>query len=86
MATRGYPTYSVEILEQGGSRNTVGKAPESLVLTLYWVKLPQPIKEWWYSDRLKRDVSLSAIPPSPAQRLVVRSTSSGAAAETNTDG
>lgn len=41
MATRNSPSYSVEIIGQGTS------AP--IVVTLYWIKLPQPLKEWWHS-------------------------------------
>jgi hypothetical protein len=44
MATQNSPSYVVEVMEQGQS----GKL---LVMTLYSVKLPQPIKEWWYSKK-----------------------------------
>lgn len=44
MATRHSPSYSVEIVGQEA-------APQSHVVTLYWVKLPQPLKEWWYSTK-----------------------------------
>lgn len=44
IATRTSPSYSVEIIGQG-------HAGESVVMTLYWVKLPQPLKEWWHSSK-----------------------------------
>jgi hypothetical protein len=47
LATRGCPSYSVEIL---GSHEK-NQYHEPLVLTLYWVKLPQPLKEWWHSSK-----------------------------------
>jgi hypothetical protein len=43
LATKGHPTYSVEILGQGLS--------DPLVITLYSVTLPPALKEWWYLDR-----------------------------------
>ena len=43
LATRNSPSYSVEIIGQA--------MPEPLVITLYWVKLPQPLKEWWVSSK-----------------------------------
>ncbi len=43
MATRNSPSYSVEILGQGTT--------QPIVITLYWIKLPQPLKDWWYSKR-----------------------------------
>ncbi|KAM3097988.1 hypothetical protein ACKFKG_06935 [Phormidesmis sp. 146-35] len=42
LATRNSPSYSVEI---------VGQSSDSLVMTLYPVKLPQPLKEWWVSSK-----------------------------------
>lgn len=39
MAAKQSPSYVVEIVGQS----------QPLVLTLYWVKLPPAIKEWWYS-------------------------------------
>ncbi|MBW4540518.1 MAG: hypothetical protein KME43_15430 [Myxacorys chilensis ATA2-1-KO14] len=44
IATRSSPSYSVEIVGQG-------QAGASVVMTLYWVKLPQPLKEWWHSSK-----------------------------------
>lgn len=41
MAARNAPSYTVEIVGQGET--------DFLILTLYWVKLPQPIRDWWYS-------------------------------------
>ncbi|NJL38047.1 MAG: hypothetical protein HC899_15890 [Leptolyngbyaceae cyanobacterium SM1_4_3] len=46
LATQNSPSYSVEILGQ----EYFG---EPIVLTLYPVKLPQPVKEWWHSRRMK---------------------------------
>ncbi len=93
MATRRSPTYSVEILAQGGDRTldapTVG---EPQILTLYWVKLPQPLNEWWYSDRVRQPQSLAAQPPvAPgAPRsvtvLATRSITSGGAEAKITEG
>ena len=50
LATKGHPTYSVEILEQERvHRRVTGAVAEPMVLTLYWLTLPKPIEEWWYS-------------------------------------
>ncbi|UBF24446.1 hypothetical protein K9N68_22485 [Kovacikia minuta CCNUW1] len=46
LATRNHPSYSVEILGQGTT--------EPIVITLYSVNLPQPVRDWWHSDRLKQ--------------------------------
>lgn len=43
LATRNSPSYSVEIVGQA--------MPEPLVMTLYSIKLPQPLKEWWVSSK-----------------------------------
>lgn len=97
MATRSHPTYSVEIVGQGQNRNLAESCSETLLLTLYWVKLPQPMNEWWYSDKLRRTESLSSEPPqlSPLQQsagvvsiteVTTRSTIAGGAEETKTDG
>ncbi|MCY7322134.1 MAG: hypothetical protein LH660_10145 [Phormidesmis sp. CAN_BIN36] len=43
LATRNSPSYSVEIIGQARQ--------EPLVITLYSVKLPQPLKEWWVSSK-----------------------------------
>jgi len=48
LATQNSPSYSIEILGQECSG-------EPIVLTLYAVKLPQPVKEWWYSTKPLRD-------------------------------
>jgi hypothetical protein len=50
MATRNSPSYSVEIIGQG--------ATQPIVITLYWVKLPQPLKEWWHSKRPTNDATV----------------------------
>jgi hypothetical protein len=60
LATRGHPTYSVEILGQGRSPS-ISTPPH--VLTLYWVTLPHPLKEWWYADKLKSPQQVSAQAP-----------------------
>jgi hypothetical protein len=65
MATRGHPTYSVEILEQGGDRHFSTRETDLLLLTLYWIKMPQPLDEWWYADRLRHRETLSIAPPVP---------------------
>jgi hypothetical protein len=49
MASKSSPSYSVEILGQHRSEG-------HFVLTLYWVKLPQPVREWWYSRNLSEAV------------------------------
>jgi hypothetical protein len=36
----------VEILGQG--------TLEPIVITLYSVNLPQPVRDWWHSDRLRQ--------------------------------
>jgi hypothetical protein len=87
MATRGHPTYSVEILEQGGDRRFASQeSPEPLFLTLYWIKLPQPLNEWWYSDRVKHQELLSSEPPLPVTEFVTSRTNSGGAEDSKTDG
>ncbi len=63
MATRGHPTYSVEILDPGPVRRDRPPLAEPQFLTLYWVKLSQPMNEWWYSDRIKSNGELSPVPP-----------------------
>ncbi|MDX2241158.1 MAG: hypothetical protein NW224_10785 [Leptolyngbyaceae cyanobacterium bins.302] len=87
MATRGRPTYSVEILEQGGDRRfTTQKSTEPLLLTLYWIKMPQPMNEWWYSDRVRHREALPIAPPLPIQELATPLTNSGFAEDKMTDG
>lgn len=51
LATKGHPTYSVEILGQGSL--------DPIVVTLYSVKLPHTVKEWWHSDKLVRSMVLT---------------------------
>jgi hypothetical protein len=48
LAVRQAPSYAIEILGQEPSRSP-------LMLTLYWVKLAPPMREWWYSKRLPAD-------------------------------
>ena len=43
LATRNSPSYSVEIIGQA--------TQDPLVITLYSVKLPLPLKEWWISSK-----------------------------------
>jgi hypothetical protein len=44
LATKNSPSYCVEVVgqEYGG---------RTFVVTLYAVKLPQPVREWWYSKK-----------------------------------
>jgi hypothetical protein len=44
LATKNSPSYCVEVVgqEYGG---------RTFVVTLYSVKLPQPVREWWYSKK-----------------------------------
>ncbi|NJN56053.1 MAG: hypothetical protein HC879_00395 [Leptolyngbyaceae cyanobacterium SL_5_9] len=46
LATQNSPSYAVEIVGQEYSG-------EPIVLTLYAVKLPQSIREWWHSKRMR---------------------------------
>ncbi|NJO41559.1 MAG: hypothetical protein HC769_19135 [Cyanobacteria bacterium CRU_2_1] len=50
MATQNSPSYSVEVLGQDYSGRT-------FVVTLYSVKLPQPIREWWYSKKPREAIA-----------------------------
>ncbi|MBW4528015.1 MAG: hypothetical protein KME18_23015 [Phormidium tanganyikae FI6-MK23] len=43
LATRNSPSYNVEIVGR--------EAPDLIILTLYWIKLPQPLKAWWHSTK-----------------------------------
>ncbi|MGA7932971.1 MAG: hypothetical protein WCA35_05280 [Kovacikia sp.] len=54
LATRNHPSYCVEILGQ--------VTPEPIVITLYSVSLPPPVRDWWHSDRLKQ-------PPAPLTEI-----------------
>ncbi len=45
LATKNSPSYAVEVVGQE-------YAGRILIITLYSVKLPQPIREWWYSKKL----------------------------------
>lgn len=44
LATRHSPSYSVEVVGQEYSGRT-------FVVTLYAVKLPQPIRDWWFAKK-----------------------------------
>jgi len=47
IATKHAPSYCVEILGLESSE-------QAFVTTLYWVKLPLPVKEWWYSGKFQQ--------------------------------
>lgn len=53
LATRNSPSYAVEVLGQEYSGRL-------LIITLYAVKLSQPLKQWWYAK--KADIA-STDPP-----------------------
>lgn len=46
IATKTAPSYCVEIVGPETAR-------QQLVVTLYWMKLPKPIQEWWHSKKHK---------------------------------
>ena len=52
MGTKNSPSYAVEIIGQARS--------QPLVITLYYIKLPILIREWWYSTNLS---SQAVAPP-----------------------
>ena len=52
MATRKFPSYSVEILGQSGS--------EPFVITLYTTRLSSAEQNWWYTKRLHSPASALA--------------------------
>ncbi|HEY9640552.1 MAG TPA: hypothetical protein V6C57_08710 [Coleofasciculaceae cyanobacterium] len=54
IATKGSPSYCVEVLGQESSGRT-------FVVTLYAVKLPQPLKEWWHTKHPQEATSLPPI-------------------------
>jgi hypothetical protein len=64
LATRNSPSYSVEI---------VGQAPSSepIVLTLYSVKLPQPLKEWWFSLKPSTSAMTDLMSPESAEEIKI---------------
>jgi hypothetical protein len=47
MSTRNYPSYAVQILNQG--------IAETFVFTLYTAKLSATEREWWYSKKPDRE-------------------------------
>lgn len=53
LSTRNHPSYCVEILGQG--------TMEPVVITLYSVKLPKPVRDWWHSDKLKHIPELAQV-------------------------
>ena len=67
LATERAPSYSVEILGPEAAR-------QPFVLTLYCVKLPQSVREWWYSRRpqkaLKQLDRSAQIYPQPKECLL----------------
>ncbi|HEY9615252.1 MAG TPA: hypothetical protein V6C64_00320 [Microcoleaceae cyanobacterium] len=79
LATRNFPSYSVEIVGQKPL------AAEPLVITLYWLKLPPLIKDWWYADKSQRSRPLSPQPPLITS-LATHATSSGGAEDSRTEG
>lgn len=42
LATKRFPSYMVEILDHEYSR-------EPFVITLYWIKFPPEVQNWWYT-------------------------------------
>ena len=46
ISTKQAPSYCVEILGLEASE-------QAFVTTFYWVKLPQSVKEWWYSGKFQ---------------------------------
>jgi hypothetical protein len=52
MGTKRYPSYSVEILGQGGETTTI--------ITLYAAKLSPAVRDWWHAD--KKGTALVAQP------------------------
>lgn len=56
MAAKSCPSYVVEILGKEA-------AQELIVLTLYWEKLPKPLKEWWYSVKPQTEAIAPPTPP-----------------------
>ncbi|MFM7427087.1 MAG: hypothetical protein ACKO7W_19160 [Elainella sp.] len=69
LATKQSPSYSVEVVGQEYAGRT-------FVVTLYAVKLPQSLREWWHSKKPQPE-----LPPSDAARDVARD----AAASSETD-
>lgn len=63
LATRNSPSYAVEVVGQEYSGRT-------FVVTLYSVKLPQPVREWWYTQ--KRQTQSSQTQPAIAPSFVNR--------------
>jgi hypothetical protein len=53
MATRNYPSYAVQILNQG--------IAETFVFTLYTAKLSATEREWWYSKKPARELTSAQI-------------------------
>jgi hypothetical protein len=57
IATKNSPSYCVEVLGQESSGKT-------FVVTLYAVKLAQPLKEWWHTQHLQEATNLPPLPVS----------------------
>lgn len=53
LATKKHPSYSVEIIGHGSL--------EPIVITLYSVTLPQPVRDWWHSDKLKSPPAIERV-------------------------
>lgn len=47
IATKYTPSYYVELVGQESSS-------QPFVTTLYWVKLPKSVQEWWYSQKVQQ--------------------------------
>ncbi|MBF2087994.1 MAG: hypothetical protein IGR80_08100 [Synechococcales cyanobacterium K44_A2020_017] len=58
IGAKNCPSYSVEILGKEASQ-------EPIILTCYWVRLPKPLKEWWYSIKPQSDAIAPPLSPDP---------------------
>ena len=47
LATKRFPSYMVEIIDHEYSR-------EPFILTLYWLKFPPDVQDWWYTRYVPR--------------------------------
>lgn len=63
LATRNSPSYSVEILGR--------EAHEPIVVTLYWLKLPQPLKEWWHSSKPSTPLTIDSMQARSAEDIKI---------------
>lgn len=60
IAAKRSPSYAVELLNADYSQ-------EPTVLTLYWIKLEPPLREWWYSKLRSSSPLPEAMPPVPSE-------------------